>query len=87
MGPYWGAKAELSPVATDAFLGTARMFAQRPLQLHFSCLTPQEELKILCFISLLLTSYPASGQRRLDHVLANHSGCRDLKVCIYRGMR
>lgn len=42
----------------------------------FSHLTPQEELKTLCFISPLLTSYPGSGQQKLDHVLANHCGCR-----------
>lgn len=33
---------------------------------------------MLCFIKALLTSYPAPGRPRLDHVLANHQspeGC------------
>lgn len=75
-----GTKAEPSPTATDA-VGAAWQGLQGCLPRDlcssgFSHLTPQEELKTLCFISPLLTSYPGSGQQKLDHVLANHCGCR-----------
>lgn len=60
-----------------------RLFARSPLQCSLSSLGPQKELGVLCFISLLLTSYPAPGRPGLDRVWANPGGCRALGGCTH----